>query len=474
MARVLFIQEIWFEYFGTMYISAMLKKHGHECDVVIEHRLDKIQKAVLETSPDIIAFSCLTGSYRWCLDAARSLKHITDAPVVFGGHHPTISPEIIDEDAIDIICRGEGEYPMLELADAIGSGDDIGNIQNLWVKSSGGVTKNDMRPLIKDLDEVPFPDRKLYQKYYYFKRQKVWHVITGRGCPYNCAYCHNHVLSEIFKGKGPYVRQRSIENVISEILKLKENVNLKYIFFSDDVISIRKPWLLSFLERYKEQVRVPFFCTVTPREMDEDTVRALKEAGCYHTGLYFETGNEKKRMELLNKRVPDKEFIRSAALLHRYGIPFYTAAILGLPGETMEDSLESARFNWVLKPSYVWSALFQPYPETKLAEYAIKEGYLSAESLSNFNIGAYYKSLMSQKNISDIINLQRLFYPASKFPSLLPLIKRLVKLPPNPIFNLIFIAPYVYYLLTIQKLTLYQIFKNGLWQLRSFIFSKGR
>jgi radical SAM superfamily enzyme YgiQ (UPF0313 family) len=474
LARVLFIQEIWYEYFGTMYISATLKSRGHECDVVVDHRPDRINKAVKEISPDIIAFSCLTGSYRWCLEVARDLKKSYGALIVFGGHHPTISPEIIEEDPIDVICRGEGEHPMLELADAVDTGADISGILNLWVKTPDGVVKNDIRPLITELDRLPTPDRSLYRKYPYFKRQKVWHVMAGRGCPYECAYCHNHVLKGIYKGKGPYVRQRSIESVLSEISELKDNIGPRYIFFSDDVFSSRKQWLLSFLEQYKKRIHIPFLCTVTPRELDEDTVKALKDAGCYHTSLYFETGNEKKRLELLNKRTPDAEFLRCAELLHKYRLPFFTGTMMGLPGETLDDSIESVKFNWELKPSYAWSSLFQPYPATRLSEYAIERGFISRKNLDNFEIGAYSKSLLAQGDINAIVNLHRLYFLASRFPSLLPVIRRLVKLPPNPVFNLIFLPPYVYYLLCIQKLTMYQVLKNGLWQIKSFLLSKGK
>jgi radical SAM superfamily enzyme YgiQ (UPF0313 family) len=228
------------------------------------------------------------------------------------------------------------------------------------------------------------------------------------------------------------------------------------------------------MEQYKGRVHIPFMCTVTPRELDEDTVRALKEGGCYYTSLYFETGDEIKRKDLLNKKISNSDFIRCAGLLRKYNVPFFTGAILGLPGETLEGTLDSVRFNWELKPSQAWSALFQPYPNTRLSEYAIKEGFLPPEGLKNFNRGVYSKSLMAQENIDEIVNLHRLYYIACRFPSLLPVIRQLVKLPPNPVFNLIFMAPYVYYLLSVQKLTLYQIVKNGLWQVKSFIFSKGK
>jgi radical SAM superfamily enzyme YgiQ (UPF0313 family) len=240
------------------------------------------------------------------------------------------------------------------------------------------------------------------------------------------------------------------------------------------VFSINKQWFLAFAEEYGKRLKIPYKCSFTPKELNEDTVRALKDSGCFSTTIIFETGNENRRIKLLNKKVTNEEYIRAADLLHKYKINFVTNCMLGLPGDTLENIYESIEMNWRLKPYHARSSLFQPYPNTKLAEYAIEEGYITAESLQNFDTGFYSKSLLVQENMNEMVNLQRLFNIASKFPALLPVIKRLVMIPPNPVFNLIFAVIYTSFLYNVNKLSLYQIMKIGLWQFKSFILSKGR
>jgi anaerobic magnesium-protoporphyrin IX monomethyl ester cyclase len=236
MARVVFVQNIWYEYLGVMYISAILKKHGHFTDVVIANNSKEIICELKKLRPDIVGFPCLTSSYKWNLSIASDIKKELSCLILFGGIHPTTTPEIIEEPDIDVVCRGEGEYPVFELAEAISSKASITGIRNLWVKENGQLYKNELRPLIQDLDELPFPDRDLYLKYGFFRHQTVWHFIAGRGCPFDCTYCHNNIEKEIYKNLGKYVRQRKTEFVLREINEFKLKSRMKYVFFSDDVL----------------------------------------------------------------------------------------------------------------------------------------------------------------------------------------------------------------------------------------------
>ena len=183
MARVVFVQNIWYEYLGVMYISANLKKHGHFTDVVIANKSSEIIKELKKLRPDIVAFPCLTSSYKWNISIANDIKKEMSCLILFGGIHASANPEIINETSIDVVCRGEGEYPVLELAEAISGKASIAGIKNLWVKDTGRDYRNELRPLIEDLDELPFPNRDLYLKYSFFRKQEIWHFIAGRAVP---------------------------------------------------------------------------------------------------------------------------------------------------------------------------------------------------------------------------------------------------------------------------------------------------
>ena len=104
--------------------------------------------------------------YPVILKQCRKIKKKFRIPVILGGVHPTICPEIIHEESIDVVCRGEGEYAFLELLNNMEKGKDITKIKNMWVKKGNQIYKNDMRSLIENLDELPFPDRDIYYKKY--------------------------------------------------------------------------------------------------------------------------------------------------------------------------------------------------------------------------------------------------------------------------------------------------------------------
>ena len=169
------------ESFGIEYLSAVLTQAGHQTELIYDPGLDnnfyvspgllkklnvprKLVRKARDFSPDLVAFSSITNLYPYIKDMARALKAELKMPAVIGGIHPTVLPELVlQEDCFDIVCRGEGEYALLELADRLEKGEDITDIENLWVKDSQGVIhKNEQRPLIQDLDALPFPDKDLF------------------------------------------------------------------------------------------------------------------------------------------------------------------------------------------------------------------------------------------------------------------------------------------------------------------------
>ena len=144
------------------------------------------------------------------------LKENFDIPILIGGGHPTVLPEyVISDHNVDMICIGEGEGAIVELADRMEKNQDYSNILNLWIKTDKGIVKNTIRPLLQDLDSLPFPDRDLFYRYGCFAGNLYF--ISGRGCPFQCTYCCEHSFREIYKGRGKYNRLSSIYNIISEL-----------------------------------------------------------------------------------------------------------------------------------------------------------------------------------------------------------------------------------------------------------------
>lgn len=443
MSKVAFIQNIWAEILGVLSLSAYLKRGGHETRVYIEPGERDLIREIVAWKPDIVAFSVCTGTHTWALEISRRLKKHLRCPMVFGGNHPTFSPVLIEDPAVDVICRGEGEEALLELTDCVAKGWDYSSIMNLTVKTRDGITENPLRNLNEDLDLLPFMDRELYRSYSHFRRQTQWPIMTTRGCPHLCRYCHNHVKMKLYEGLGQYVRHRSPENVIEELKRIKAQYTMNHVYFWDDTFGLDKNWFYRFLALYRKHIDIPFFCFILPGHHDEDMIRELKASRCMAVPVAVETGNESLRRTLLGKEgCPDETYLELAGWLHKHRLPFGTLNILGLPGESLDDSFTTMFLNWKLKPFYAWALMFQPYPGTELSEHCIQQGYVTREEINTIGPHWYNHSILRKPEIREQINLHKLFALGVKYPFMAGLIQDAVHYRPNLLFDLIYLGGY--------------------------------
>ncbi|MBC8414064.1 radical SAM protein [bacterium] len=436
--KVLFLAKFeYYEPLGMMCLSSFLKQHGVECfykDIKFEKDLPG---EIRKIGPDIIAYSITTGQSKFYQKLNLELKKQFKFLSIFGGPHCTFFPELINGEGVDIVCRGEGEYPMLELVQKLESGSDITGISNLWVKVDGKVYKNELMDLIEDLDSLPFPDRGMLDEYNHFRKMPRKTVMTGRGCPYKCTYCFNHAYNKMYKGKGKIVRKRSVDNVMKELQQLKGDYRVNRFQFWDDTFNIDRDWTMEFCEKYGRDVKGPF--SVTPRVnlIDEEMGKALKDAGCTTIGTSLESGNEFMRNQVLKRNISEKQTVDACDLFNKYGLHILMGNMLGLPGETIDMAFETMELNIKCKPTYSWVSIFQPFPTTELSDYAIEKGYYSGnfEALDGSFFG---RSALNMKDISEIERLHLLFSVGVAFPSLIPLIKKAIKFPFNSLYRLIF------------------------------------
>jgi anaerobic magnesium-protoporphyrin IX monomethyl ester cyclase len=268
------------ESFGIEYLSAVLTQAGHHTELIYDPGLDnnfyvsssllkrlnvpkKLVRKAKDFSPDLVAFSSITNLYPYVKDMARALKAELKVPTVIGGIHPTVLPELVlQEDCFDIVCRGEGEYALLELANRLERGEDIADIENLWVKDSQGVIReNEQRPLIQDLDALPFPDKALFYRNGAFWRNVS--IMTGRGCPYHCTFCVNSFYHQMNTRRGGMVRRRSVDNVIQELTLYKQKYRPQTVNFQDDTFSVEIDWLEELRTNMRRRSIYRFSATCT-------------------------------------------------------------------------------------------------------------------------------------------------------------------------------------------------------------------
>jgi anaerobic magnesium-protoporphyrin IX monomethyl ester cyclase len=436
MARIVFVQKIAEEWLGPMYLSAMLKKHGHETNAVVAVLEKDPVERVVALQPDIVAFSCLTKDYHWALRVAARIRDRCDALRVFGGTHVMLNAEtVIAQPEVDALCVGEGEHAIAELADAVAAGTDYSSIPNLWVKRNGDIVRNGMRNLVEDLDTLPFPDRKLYAAYPYFAKRAKRPIAMSRGCPYDCTYCHNSPKKALFHGKGKYVRWRSVDNVLAEIDDIERSGYVHVLHYIDDGFGMNRAYMKELLTRLLARERRHNMQANLRADMVTDELCVLlREYGPSRLRLRIavESGNEEYRRVVLKKSLTNGKLLQAAETFHRHGVGFSTYNMLCLPGETYENGLETLRLNLQLRPSGTYCFVFQPYPGTALADYAVEKGYLTradVERLGSSDDQAGYgsRSPLRQPEVGKLQNLQRMFQTVIRFPILAPIATRLAR-----------------------------------------------
>ena len=449
MSKLLFLQNLEYELLGPMYISAMVKNRGHECRLVLGKHLGDFTNVIEEYRPDVIGFSVMSGSHTWAVEIAGEIKKRYDVLNVFGGPHATFFPELIEEPCVDMLIRGEGEEAAVEMLNYI---EEKGNINNdnilnmSFKKKNGTIIHNPLRNLRQNLDDYPFPDRHLYDALNKRIDRTIRSVITSRGCPFSCTFCFNESAQKMYKGKGKYVRIRNIDKIIEECLELKNTTDVRVVFFMDDVFGMNKKWIYEFLPIFRREVNLDFVCLVRADIVasDRDYASRLAEGGCRTAYFGIESGNERLRNVLLNKKISNEDISKAAAYLHESGIKFKTFNILGLPGETIEEALSTINLNIAIKTDYPWCSTFLPLPRTKLAQYAVEHGYLDEEYMHRISKSFFVSSALKNNDSSVLDNLQKFFQTAVLWPATLPFIKALSKLKPNVFFMIWFGLVYFY------------------------------
>lgn len=419
-----YVQEYMSDYSGSFslgvgYLSAVLKKNGFQTSLIHltthipeEQFIGRIKKE----NPDLIAFSFFSHQKK---DVIKYTNYIRNSEIrteiILGGVHPTTDPEDSIKIAdIKYVCVGEGEYPLLELCQKMRDGEDTTNIPNIWAKNNDKIIKNDVRPLLQDLDELPFPDRALFD-YTALSDSKmgVFHVLATRGCPNNCTYCCNHVYQKIYKGKGKYVRFRKPEFVIQEIKEgLAQYPTLSFVNLQDDAFCLDKSIVLDFCKKFRQEIGKKFHANTRVNLLTDEVAKALSEGGCEHVAIGIESGNLQIREKMLRRFMTNEQIINAVRTCHKYGISVGTYNILGLPTETIENVLETIKLNVKSRADSMHVSIFQPYPNTELYDYCTANGMINNSEVSTF-FGDY---LLKQKSISrkEVLFAYKYFYIYAK------------------------------------------------------------
>jgi radical SAM superfamily enzyme YgiQ (UPF0313 family) len=383
-------------YFGHSYISAFLKRHGYNVSLLVLSRMlgkknhSLIEQYVSETNPNIIGYTAVASEYSFIAEMAKYSKNkYRDVYHLLGGVHATLNPEDVIKDDFDAVCIGEGEFPLLELADMLKEGKEITKIRNLWIKKGDSIERNQTRPYIEDLDILPFPDRGIWEEWIDDTNDAPYMILLGRGCPFQCTYCSNHALKKVTQGK--YVRFRSVENIINEI---KNIISIKpakrKFYFEIDTILVNPTWVYELcdkLEEFNKTLDAPItFGTnirIIPNFDIKPIMDSLKKAGCTLINIGLESGSERVRIEILKRKYSNEMFLNTVNYAKEIGLQVFVYNMIGLPTETIEDINKTIEINRLAQPTMTRTSIFYPYKGTDLYKFCVENNLFSTSSIKS-------------------------------------------------------------------------------------------
>jgi len=420
---------------GCLYVGASLKQAGHAVQLVDGCDPRHVRDHIRRHRPDVLLYSTYSSSHGHYIALNRQLKrefpHLVS---LFGGIHPTFFPQMVHEDGVDAVCRGEGEDAIVDFLGRMERGDPVHTTPNFWVKHEGQVVENPVRPLVGDIDRLPFPDRALLDAYPSVRRFGSRSFISARGCPYNCTYCFNKpYYTEVYTERGKRVRKRSVENVVEEIAREQAECPFEIVQFEDDIFVFSVDWLREFRQLYTRRVGLPFICNMRAELLSDDVARLLAEAGCRSVWIGLEAGNEQVLRTLLHRNTPNSRTIEAVETIHRHGMNCALELMVGLPTTTLEHDLESLDVCLRCRPTYANTHIFQPLPGIELTRVAIE----NREFEGDFErLGDYYRSSTLRKGHARALNnLAHLLPLTVRFPALRPLLEPLLlRLPARPVY----------------------------------------
>lgn len=384
-----------FQPIGLTYIAAYLRSKNVEVNIYDSQvETESIQSVIRNYKPGIIGITSVTFLVHSTIELSKLIKkEFPDVTIIVGGIHPTIRPlDFLDEKTIDYVAVGEGEETMHEFVDSIMNARDPVLVPGIMCIRSGQIVAGHQREMVKNLDTLPPPafDDLPMHKYRTSPDtrtgSRVGVILTSRGCPFNCIFCANKLLT-----KGTY-RVHSVERVCLEVERLIERFGVTQLFVQDDNFSVNKNRAKDICREFIRRgyhTKVSWWAEARVDCVDEELLSLMKDAGCKIISYGLESGNQ-RLLDLIDKNITLDLVKKTVAMTQRVGINIRASFILGLPTETRSESLQTIRFAGQLGISQVRFALATPFPGTRLWDIAQEEGALNLTDWRRFSLMSGY------------------------------------------------------------------------------------
>lgn len=376
---------------GIAYMAGVLQENHIDVEILDASAEDMdfkdVEKELLKRKPDLVALTALTPTIGRALETAQVVKEtLPDSIVVMGGYHPTFNfIETLEDENVDIVIRGEGEYIMLNLVQALENQSSLHDVKGIIFedKNSKEIVVNPEAPLIQDLDELPFPALNLLPMKKYRLLDMDTHMttmITTRGCPMQCSFCSSAAMH------GKKIRERSVENIVDEIEYLKTNYDIDTIAFMDDTFTLKKRKVMAICDEIlKRNIEIMWGCTSRVDTLDEKLLKKMKEAGCITIFIGVESADQ-QQLDNMCKNTTIAKIENAFKIAHKLKIRTIASVALGMPGDTKEIMNKTVKFVHKLKPNYAIYSLATPYPGTRFYKEAFEKNLIKIKDWSKYTL----------------------------------------------------------------------------------------
>lgn len=331
----------------------------------------RLKEVILKYKPLMIGISAMSSLFGQTKAIASDIKSIDDSIfVVVGGPHPTVLPEtVLLEDYIDFVVIGEAEITFLEMYNHLKKGLPLDSVNGIGFKRNGKIFLTKKRPFIRNLDSLSPPAWDLINPLYYqnahlgliYKKNPVAHIISSRGCPFNCTFCASNRIW------GGTWRPRSVKNVIDEIEFLIDNFNVREFHFMDDNFTLDRKRVELFCNLLINRgIDISWSCPngIRVDKIDERLLRLMKKSGCYSVSFGVENVNQ-NILNRVNKRTDINKIKRAIRIANKIGVLAGAFFIFGLPGETEKTLKENYDFITKSSLDFIHITIFSPIPGSK-------------------------------------------------------------------------------------------------------------
>lgn len=383
---------------GFLYIARVLKEGGCGVDF-LQTDFDDPIKYLQNHKIDWVMFSIMTGEQFYVREMAARIKRLfPHIKICVGGPHVTFDPDYPKRESnVDVFVRGPGELVIKKIVEGV--------IKDRIVLAP-----------FPEINSLPTPYRKIMYKYPEFRKAGMRRFITMRGCPHSCSYCFNATLRKIYPDHLRKMLQRRYpEKVIEEILEVRREFGLSYVYFNDDNFAMNRSWLDRFCKLYKKRVGLPFGTGMRADYVTRDLLRMLRNAGMVFTNFALETVDEDLQRNLLKRggKIDNNQILKAIQWCRELGIKTRLLNMIGLPiPNPLKEALDTLKFNMKVRPTDSWAAVYQPEPNTELYYYCVTNGYLNPVDLEDTQSTQtfYGKSVLKIRDKDKIERLQRWWY----------------------------------------------------------------